>query len=208
MVFLQRSCTECVRLKRKQSPCRRFYFARWHAMTYVTDTLSCEACLINEVTYVVGYKYKRNLGSLTKWLSIRCTGTKYGKSVTFSKMRQNTPALPLQHPTLQWFYNTDSMAPRSLSPPRQSLMLCFSSLPCLTFPSRWAAQTTDCSALRSFWCWPRIHPRCNQGYFILIEALANRNRFDGDILHSSSSCSVYDAVSTPWHRALALSNLK
>ena len=44
--------------------------------------------------------------------------------------------------------------------------------------------------LMTFWCWPSAYPRCNQGYFKLNEALTNCNRFDGDILHSSSSCSV------------------
>jgi len=63
-------------------------------------------------------------------------------------------------------------------------------LPHLTLPLGWTAWKADCSALRPFWCWPSVHPRCEQGYYNLNEALANRNRLDGDILHSSSSCSV------------------
>jgi len=38
--------------------------------------------------------------------------------------------------------------------------------------------------------WSSAHLQCNQGYFELSEALANRNKFDGGILHSFSSCSV------------------
>jgi len=62
----------------------------------------------------------------------------------------------------------------------------------LTLPYLRGEQSVKQAAQRwgHFWCWPSAHPRFNQGYYNLNEALANRNRLDGDILHNSSSCSV------------------
>jgi len=48
----------------------------------------------------------------------------------------------------------------------------------LTLPYLWGEQSVKDR--------PSAHPRCNQGYYNLNEALANCNRLDGDILHSFS----------------------